>query len=136
MPRLTCLPGCHERQATKLLAGRAIEVLAGRLSRFYFPGLQQGRLPIRSHIQHEICKARDRQFLEVWLGGIGDINPEDGPECGDQDLVLFQVDADDGTVEALVLGKAWSRDQTEEDETQESGEKSRTQIRHDEHSFV
>ena len=42
---------------TKLPAGFPIEICAACLPRFHFPGLQQGRLPIFSHLDDEIRKA-------------------------------------------------------------------------------
>ncbi len=43
-------------RARKLPAGFPIEVRAACLPRFHFPGLQQGRLPILSHLDDEIHK--------------------------------------------------------------------------------
>ena len=40
-----------------LPAGFPIEVRAACLPRFHFPGLQQGRLPILSHLDDEIREA-------------------------------------------------------------------------------
>jgi hypothetical protein len=42
--------------------------------------------------------------------------------------MAFRIDLNDGTVETLVLGKARGRDQGEEEETGEEGEKSRTHV--------
>ena len=50
--------------------------------------------------------------------------------------MVLSVDTNDGAVETLVLGKAGVRDQAEEEETEEDGEKSRTHVWHDEHSFL
>ena len=45
------------RKENSLPAGFPIEVRAAGLSRFHFPGLQQGRLPILSHLDDEVRKA-------------------------------------------------------------------------------
>lgn len=42
---------------TKLPAGFSIEVRAACLPGFHFPGLQQGRLPILSHLDDKIREA-------------------------------------------------------------------------------
>ena len=44
-------------RATKLPAGFPVEVGAACLPRFHFPGLQEGRLSILSHLDDEIRKA-------------------------------------------------------------------------------
>jgi hypothetical protein len=45
------------RKENSLLAGFPIEVLAACLTRFHFPGLQQGRLLVPSHLDDEIHEA-------------------------------------------------------------------------------
>jgi len=64
----------------------------------------------------------------VRLGGIRNVDPEHGPEGGNQDAMAFRIDTNDGTVETLLLGKARGRDQAEEKETGEDGGKSRTHV--------
>ena len=42
--------------------------------------------------------------------------------------MAFRIDTNDGAVETFLLGKARRRDQAEEEETGEDGEKSRTHV--------
>ena len=62
------------------------------------------------------------------LGGIRNVDPEHGPEGGNQDAMAFHIDTNDGTVKTFLLGKAGGRDQTEEEETEADAEKSRTHV--------
>ena len=115
-------------RAMKLPAGFPIEVRAAGLSRLYFPGFQQGRLPILSHLDDEIRKARYRELLDMRLGRIRNLNPEHGPIGRNQDAMVFRIDTNNGTVETSVLGKARRRDQAKEKETEADDEKSRTRV--------
>lgn len=62
------------------------------------------------------------------LGRIWNVDPEHGPKGRNQDAVVFLIDLNDGAVETFVLSKAGGRDQTENEETEEDGEKSRTHV--------
>ena len=62
------------------------------------------------------------------LACIRNIDPEHGPECGNQDAMTFLIDLNDGAVETFVLRKTRGSDQAEEEKTGEEGEKRRTQI--------
>jgi len=64
----------------------------------------------------------------VRLGGIRNVDPEHGPIGGYQDAMAFRIDTNDGTIKTFLLGKARGRDQAEEEETGEDGEKSRTHV--------
>ena len=62
------------------------------------------------------------------LGRIWNVDPEHGPKGGNQDAMVFRIDTNDGAVETFLLGEARERDQAEEKETGEDGEKSRTHV--------
>lgn len=111
-----------------LPAGFSIEVRAACLPRFHFPGLQQGRLPIPSHLDDEICQARNRKFLYVGLGRIWNVDPEYGSEGRDHDAMTFLIDMNDWAIETFFLGKARGCYQAEEEEAGEDGAKSRTHV--------
>ena len=115
-------------RAALLPAGFSIEVFAAGLSRFHFPGLQQGRLSILSHLNDEIRKAGYRECLDVRLGRIRSVDPEHGPKRGNQDAMAFFINLNDGAVETFFLGRARGRDQANEEEAEADGEKSCTHV--------
>ncbi|MGH7147019.1 MAG: hypothetical protein ACREIL_00120 [Nitrospiraceae bacterium] len=90
-------------------------------------------MSILSHLDDEIRKARYREFLDVRLGRIRNVDPEHGPIGRNQDAMAFHIDTNDGAVETLFLGEAGvshqaEEDETEENETEEDSEKSRTPV--------
>ena len=60
------------------------------------------------------------------LGRIRNVDPEHRSIGGNQYTMAFRIDTNDGAVETFFLGKAGGRDQAEEEETGEDGEKSST----------
>ena len=65
------------------------------------------------------------------LGYIGNVYPEHTAEGRNQDAMRVYVDLNDRAVETLVFGKARRRDQTEEEEAEEGGEKLWSSVWHD-----